>query len=100
MQKETGMYKETILALLLASAASPLFAADTMSQTAAKPTAVANECAKLEKSFDAARKEHVAPQKLKDAKAQRARGGELCAKGHIAEGVKTLKKALHDIRVS
>ena len=88
----------TSLGLILVLACGPAFAADNT--TAPRPTAssvTAADCSSLEKQFDTAKKDQVAPDKLKAAEKQRAHGASLCMKGETAEGMRALKSALADI---
>jgi len=90
------MIDKTLTALVLAMACGTALAADATTP----PAAPAPDCASLERTFDTAKKEHVSTTKLKDAKTQRTKGGELCASGNTSEGIKALKLALRDIGVN
>jgi hypothetical protein len=63
------------------------------------PPATADQCAALEKQYDAAAKDKVNADKLKKAQSQRSHGADLCAQGKLDPGVKALRAALKDIGV-
>jgi len=87
------MKKMALPLLALVVLAGPAFADTT------KPAATAAQCTALEKQYDAANKDKVAPDKLKKAQSQRTHGADLCAQGKTDSGVKALKAALKDIGV-
>jgi len=56
-------------------------------------------CTALESQFDTEIKAHAGAKKASAAKTLRQRGGQLCAAGKPADGVKKLEQALNDIGV-
>ena len=93
------MSKTTLTILAFAVVCSSAFAAESTAP-AASASASAEDCASLQQKYDSADKSKVAPNKMKDAKAQRVKGGNLCAKGNKTEGMKALKNALAEIGVN
>jgi len=91
--------KPTLIVLAFAVACSTAIAADDPAPTTTTP-ATAEDCATLQAKYDGADKSQVSPNKMKDAKAQRVKGGNLCAQGNKTEGMKALKAALADIGVN
>ena len=87
--------KPTLIVLAFAVACSTAIAAENPAP--ATTSATADECTTLQAKYDGADKSKVSPNKMKDAKAQRVKGGDLCAKGNRTEGAKALKNALADI---
>lgn len=57
----------------------------------------AARCTALESQFDGAIKTHESAKKAAAAKTLRQEGGQLCASGKAAQGVKKLEQALNDI---
>jgi len=92
--------KPTLIVLAFAVACSTALAADNTATGTTTAAATATDCAALEKKYDSADKSKVSPNRMKDAKAQRVKGGNLCASGNVSEGVKALKNALADIGVN
>ena len=86
------MSKVSLSTLAFVLLCSPAFATEA-------PPPGAAQCTALEKQYDAASKDKVAPDKLKKATSQRAHGADLCAQGKTSNGVKALKNALKDIGV-
>jgi hypothetical protein len=89
--------KPTLIVLAVAVACSTAIAADSPAPTTSSMTAAAEDCATLQAKYDGADKSQVSPNKMKNAKAQRVKGGNLCAQGNKTEGIKALKNALADI---
>lgn len=85
--------KPTLIVLAFAVACGTAMAADNPAP------AVADECTSLQAKYDAADKSQVPPNKLRSAKTQRTKGGDLCERGNKTEGVKALKAALAGIGV-
>jgi hypothetical protein len=94
------MSKTTLTILAFAVVCSSAIAAETTAPAAVSASAPAEDCASLQKKYDSADKSKVSPNRMKDAKAQRVKGGNLCASGNVTEGMKALKNALADIGVN
>jgi len=89
--------KPTLIVFAFVVACSTAMAADNATTGTATAAATAADCATLQKKYDGADKSQVPPNRMKDAKAQRVKGGNLCANGNVTEGMKALKNALADI---
>lgn len=59
----------------------------------------ATHCSALQSQFDSAIKSHETAKKAATAKSLRQEGGQLCASGKTADGIKKLEQALDDISV-
>jgi hypothetical protein len=94
------MSKTTLTILAFAVVCSSAIAAENAAPTGMSASTPAEDCASLQKKYDSADKSKVSPNRMKDAKAQRVKGGNLCAKGNVTEGVKALKNALAEIEVN
>jgi hypothetical protein len=96
--KESCMSKTTLTILAFAVVCSSAIAAENTAPPAAmSASAPVEDCASLQKKYDSADKSKVSPNRMKDAKAQRVKGGNLCASGNVTEGMKALKNALAEI---
>lgn len=107
--RKLALFVPTLVVALALTGASVMAASGSANETKGHPKiggtaqqmaaadSLASQCTKLEAQFDGAIKSHGSAAKAAEAKLLRQEGGQLCASGKAAAGVKKLEQALSDI---